>query len=153
MENVFSPYELNFDNQQRKKLLGEALKELRTEKGLTQTEIANLLEIKSQTYNGYENGRTEPSLETLVRLSFLFDCPIDVMLQKFNFVGTKEAQTEAFEKYKKEVKELQEVAKTQPVNTELQSAMGLLNMMLKDITEAINGAQGQNKKAPTDSES
>lgn len=153
MENVFSPYELNFDNQQRKKLLGETLKELRTEKGLTQTEVANLLEVKSQTYNGYENGKYEPNLETLVRLSFLFDCPIDVMLQKFNFIGTKEAQEEAFEKYKKELKELQEVAKTQPVNTELQSAMGLLNMMLKDITEAINGAQGQNKKAPTDSES
>lgn len=153
MENVFSPYELNFDNQQRKKLLGEALKELRTEKGLTQTEIANLLEIKSQTYNGYENGRTEPNLETLVRLSFLFDCPIDVMLQKFNFVGTKEEQAKTFEAYKKELEELQEIAKTQPVNAEMQANMGLLNIMLKRITEAIKGTQGQNKKAPTDSES
>ncbi len=153
MENAFAPYELNFDNEQRKKLLGEALKELRTKKGLMQTEVAELLGIKSQTYNGYENGRTEPNLETLVRLSFLFDCPLDVMLQKFNFVGTKEEQAKVFEAYKKELEELQEVAKTKPVSAEMQSAMGMLNMMLKSLTEAINADQGQNKKAPTDSES
>lgn len=39
----------------------EELKRKRKEKGLTQKEIAELIGVSTQTYNGYENGKVIPS--------------------------------------------------------------------------------------------
>lgn len=48
------------------------LKELRMEKGLTLDEIQSQTGIKHGTYNNYENGTTEPKLETWQKLAYFF---------------------------------------------------------------------------------
>lgn len=48
------------------------LKQLRKEKGLTLDEIQNQTGIKRGTYNNYENGITEPKLETWQKLAEFF---------------------------------------------------------------------------------
>ena len=48
------------------------LKQLREEKGLTLDEIQSKTGIKRGTYNNYENGVTEPKLETWQKLAYFF---------------------------------------------------------------------------------
>lgn len=81
-DNPFYPYELQFTVHERKELIAEMMRELRKAKGYKQKEIAELLGISPQTYNGYETGRNEPPVELLVRISYLYDIPIDILVQK-----------------------------------------------------------------------
>ncbi len=56
------------------------LKEIREEKGLTLDEMQNQTGIKRGTYNNYENGVTEPKLETWQKLADFFNVPVDYLL-------------------------------------------------------------------------
>lgn len=56
------------------------LKQLRKEKGLSLDEIQNKTGIKRGTYNNYENGVTEPKLETWQKLANFFNVPVDYLL-------------------------------------------------------------------------
>ena len=56
------------------------LLELRTEKGLSQREMAALLKISQGTYNNWENGRTQPSIEQLISLAVIFDVSVDYLI-------------------------------------------------------------------------
>lgn len=53
------------------------LKELRKNKKISQYEIANFLDVTQTTYNRYETGKSEPSLETLVKLANYFGITLD----------------------------------------------------------------------------
>lgn len=53
---------------------------MRKEKGLTLVEIQNKTGIKRGTYNNYENGVTEPKLETWQKLADFFNVPVDYLL-------------------------------------------------------------------------
>ncbi len=55
------------------------LKQLRKEKGLTLDEIQNKTGIKRGTYNNYENGVTEPKLETWQKLADFFDVSVSYL--------------------------------------------------------------------------
>ncbi len=54
------------------KSIGNKLRLIRQNCGLTQTQVAQALGVDRTTYGGYENSRTEPSLATLVKLSQIF---------------------------------------------------------------------------------
>lgn len=56
------------------------IKKLRLEKGLSQKEVANFLNISSQAYGHYENGKREPDLDTLIKLAHLFDVTLDFLV-------------------------------------------------------------------------
>ena len=58
----------------------QRLKELRLENGMTQQQIASLLNIKQQTYTRYEYGTGEPSLQTLIKLAEIFSVSTDYLL-------------------------------------------------------------------------
>ena len=58
----------------------QRLKELRLEHGMTQQQIAGLLNIKQQSYIRYEYGTGEPSLCTLIRLAEIFGVTTDYIL-------------------------------------------------------------------------
>lgn len=55
----------------------ERLKELRKNKGLKQQEIAELLGVKRNTYSDWENRKTEPSFENLIKLADLLEVTLD----------------------------------------------------------------------------
>lgn len=58
------------------------LKELRTQNGLQQKEIASALNISKQSYSNYELGQREPSIETLCLLADYFGVSVDYLLGK-----------------------------------------------------------------------
>ncbi|MBE7082421.1 MAG: helix-turn-helix transcriptional regulator [Clostridiales bacterium] len=66
-------------------ILGQRLKELRQEQGLTQKELADLLGINSVTYLHYEKEQRQPPLELLVDLAKFFNVTVDYLLGVTNF--------------------------------------------------------------------
>ena len=60
-------------NQQK---MGEFLKQLRKEKGLTQEELAEKFYTSSRTVSRWETGKTMPDLNTLIELADFYDVDI-----------------------------------------------------------------------------
>ena len=61
-------------------MFAERLKELRKEKGMTQIELAEALDVSKGTVAMWETGRRRPSFDMLDRLSDVFDRRIDYIL-------------------------------------------------------------------------
>ena len=62
------------------------LKEKRKNKGYTQEQMSKLLDIGQSAYAKWENGRTEPTLENIVKLSKILDTSTDELLgRQVNF--------------------------------------------------------------------
>lgn len=62
--------------------LSERLKQLRTEKGLTQEQAAKRICVTRSTLSAYENGTRYPSYDVLVSLAYLFGVSTDYLLCK-----------------------------------------------------------------------
>ena len=60
----------------------DMIRRLRTEKGLSQDELAEKLFVTRQAVSRWENGETTPNTETLKQLSRLFDVSINTLLGK-----------------------------------------------------------------------
>ena len=60
--------------------LGENLKRLRTEKGLSQEEVAGQLFLSRQTVSKWENNQAEPGVENLKALAKLYGVSLDQLL-------------------------------------------------------------------------
>ena len=58
----------------------EILYHLRTQKGLSQDELAEKVFVTRQAVSRWENGETTPNVETLKLLSRLFDVSINTLL-------------------------------------------------------------------------
>lgn len=58
----------------------EIILKLRTEKGMSQEELANKLYVSRQAVSRWENGDTVPNTDTLKLLSQLFDVSINTLL-------------------------------------------------------------------------
>lgn len=56
------------------------LKELRTQKGLTQKELGAKLGFRQSSITAWENGISEPSFETACKLAEILDCSIDYLI-------------------------------------------------------------------------
>ena len=66
------------------------LKELRIQKNLKQGEIAKILNISQTCYSYYENGRNEPSIDVLIKLSKLFNVSVDELIGNDTNIDTLE---------------------------------------------------------------
>ncbi len=64
------------------------LLELRTEKGLSQREMAKVLNVSQGTYNNWENERTQPSIEQLKECSRFFGVSVDYLIGNTDEYGT-----------------------------------------------------------------
>lgn len=56
------------------------IKEFRQENKLSSEEMANLLKISVQAYYKYENGKAEPSIESLIKIADKFHTTIDELV-------------------------------------------------------------------------
>lgn len=54
--------------------LGNRITKVRKEKKLTQQELAKKLFVTDKTISSWESNRTEPNLETIMKLSEVLDC-------------------------------------------------------------------------------
>lgn len=62
--------------------LAEQLKASREKKGLSQTDVANRLNITRQSISKWENGKGYPDLDNLVLLSEVYEISIDELLKE-----------------------------------------------------------------------
>ena len=60
------------------------LKQLRTEKNISQQQLAALLNVSQQSINKYENHETEPNLDTLISMADYFDTSVDYLIGRTN---------------------------------------------------------------------
>lgn len=58
-------------------LLPERLKQLRTERKLTQTRLAELLRVSPRVYNRWEQGIAVPHFDTIVNIADIFQVSLD----------------------------------------------------------------------------
>ena len=62
--------------------LGQKLKKLRTDKGLTQKDLADQLHVTFQTISKWESDLNEPDIATLKELAKLYDCSVDYLINE-----------------------------------------------------------------------
>lgn len=60
------------------------IKDLREDKDLKQSDLADLLHIKQQTLSDYETEKTEPKKDIWLKLSEIFDVSVDYLMGKTN---------------------------------------------------------------------
>lgn len=65
------PVDLNMDN------FAERLKLLRSARKMTQTRLAQLLEVSPRVYNRWENGVSTPHFDTVVKIADILNVSLD----------------------------------------------------------------------------
>ena len=65
--------------------INEILRNLREDKDLKQTDIANLLCITQQTYSNYENAKSEIPLNHLIKLAEFYNVSTDYILGRVSY--------------------------------------------------------------------
>ncbi len=65
-----------------RKTLGETLKELRTERNMTQEFVAESLGVSRHAVSKWENGSSEPSTSNLIAIAKLYETPPEELLKK-----------------------------------------------------------------------
>ena len=60
--------------------VGKNLKNIRKKNDLTQDELAEKLSVTRQAVSNWENGKTEPDIETLTKIAQIFDISIDELV-------------------------------------------------------------------------
>lgn len=65
-------------------MFGDRLKELREESELTQEQLGKLINVTKQAVSNYENNENEPTLDTLVKISDIFNVSLDYLLCRTN---------------------------------------------------------------------
>ena len=61
-------------------IFAQRLRDLRLQKGLKQSEIAEKLNISFKTLSAYETGRAQPSMDMLERIAAFFNVSVDYLL-------------------------------------------------------------------------
>lgn len=118
-----------FTQAERKNLIAETLKILRKGKRLTQQDVAEKLDIQTQTYATYERGRNEPPAEILVRLSYIYDVPVDIIVQRDNVFKNKES-------IKNEIKAFDDVL--EEMRSKVLSGDPQMREQLSQLTDALS---------------
>lgn len=56
------------------------LRELRAEKNISQRKMAEMYSVSQGTYNNWEQGNTQPSIEQLIELARFFSVSVDYLI-------------------------------------------------------------------------
>ena len=67
------------------------LKKLRERDGYSQKEMAKILKVSQSAYSQYENGNSQPTIETMIKMANLFEIPMDMLLgRKWEYIDINE---------------------------------------------------------------
>jgi len=61
-------------------IFGKTLKRLRKSRGITQTQLADKLNLSQSQIKNWETGRFQPDLETLANIASFFNVSLDVLV-------------------------------------------------------------------------
>ena len=75
---------------------GERLKYLRKEKGLSQQELANMINASKSLISCYESGKRNPSLENIIAFMEIFAVSSDYLLGSDNIIKVVENNKEEY---------------------------------------------------------
>jgi transcriptional regulator with XRE-family HTH domain len=75
-----------------KELLGERIRELRKSRGLTQEQLAELVEIEQKHVSRLELGKSYPTIERLEKIAQAVNVPLQTF---FDFIHLADQQTQA----------------------------------------------------------
>lgn len=129
---------------ERKQIIAETMTAMRKDKGISQKEAAAAVGVSQTAYSAWECGRNEPPVEMLVRLSYLFDCTTDLLLQRDMQFRTLQGAEKQLEEFKAQFAELDEYMKDNgnvtPEIMALRNAMGAL------VDSTLDYAQQQSDK-------
>lgn len=73
--------------------IGQYLMKARKQKGLSQEDVANTLNVSRQSVSLWECDQTIPSLDNLIALSKLYDTSIDILTGQKEFVSLNNSNT------------------------------------------------------------
>lgn len=62
-------------------MIGDKIKMLRRKRKLTQSQLANELNVSAQAVSKWEKGLSYPDIETIIKISELFDVTTDYLLK------------------------------------------------------------------------
>ena len=68
-------------------VIGKNIKKIRTEKGMTQEQLAESLHVTRQAVSNWEQGKSQPDVETLSAMAEVFEVPME------NLIYGKESYT------------------------------------------------------------
>jgi len=138
MENKGISYDNIYTVAERKQLIAEMLKTHRQINKYTQKEVAEHIGVNAETYATYERGRNEPPAEILVRLAFLYNVPIDYLVQRDNLYKDEKTALKTINEFENAIDEMRgKILSGDPQTREVlkQFADSLNNMVdvIKDI--------------------
>lgn len=110
-------------------LMGQRIKTLRKERGMTQQELGTLLNVTKVSVCCYEKGTRTPSLETLIDLSRIFNVGLDYFVGNDIFVVAEDDNTYGMKMAKEEIIIIEELRKS---NNEV-----VYNKLLEDPKRTI----------------
>lgn len=84
LDNNFDEYPMD----EVYEFVGNRLRQLRTSKNHTQTDIAKLLGVSAQQYHKYEDGKSKCSLPMLLLLADYYEVPISSLIPTGTFTPT-----------------------------------------------------------------
>ncbi len=61
---------------------GENIKKIRSVRGLTQAQLADIIDVSRGVISSYEEGRAEPKIETIIKTAEVFQVTVDALLKK-----------------------------------------------------------------------
>lgn len=139
MEEIQGIYKGEFTIDERKAMIANALQMLRKGKKLSQKEVAAYINIPATTYNTYESGRSEPPIEILVRLSHLYNTPVDVIVMRDRLYRTADDLNRQAMECQKRVQEFSKMI--EEVGPEGEALYALRDMMQRFSDAMVNLSQ------------
>ncbi len=137
MENAFAPYECQFTIEERKKIVAQAIQEIRKARNFSQKEVAALLGLSQPRYSGYETGRAEPPIEFLVRLSYLYDVPLAMLTQRNRLHRTSENVQKQIDQLKQQIEEIEtKLVENGGENVTTAAALEVMKKLLQEMQKA-----------------
>ncbi len=115
------------------------LRNVRKESNLTQKQIAELLNISQQSYSDYENEKTQPDFETLIKIADTLNVSIDFLLGRTDEFGSTLLSPTAPELTAKEHEILRLYNALNPSGKEL------IEQTLKTLANASNSMEHKKK--------
>ena len=125
--------------------IGEKIKELRREKGVTQDQLAEMLHVSNQSVSRWELGICYPDMELLPAIANYFSVTLDELMgmhamrsaSTMNAIFTEAINHEHSGNWQAARDVLQSALKTYPENHGLMTELALVLTQTGEITEAI----------------